>query len=187
MPSLFAHSIAGLCVHAISARDSRDLSSRSRAALLVGLANAADVDLLLKRIVEGCPHQGPTHSLAAAVLAGAVVTAMAGAFRAPGAGRLGLAALLAWLSHLGLDWLSADTSLPIGLQVLWPFSEAWYKTPVPLFLDTWRSFEPRAIAHNAVAGAWELALLAPLLVTCWRQAAGRSPDGTHSRNRHKPR
>jgi hypothetical protein len=160
-----------------------------RAALLAGLANAPDVDLLLKRMIEGCPHQGPTHSLAAAVLAGALVAAVALAFRVPGAGRLGVAALLAWLSHVGLDWLSADTSLPIGLQVLWPFSDAWYKTPVPVFLDTWRSFEPRAVAHNAVAGAWELALLTPLLVLCWRHAAGRASldDGTHSRNRHKPR
>ncbi len=160
-----------------------------RATLLVALANAADADLVLKQVIDGCPHQGPTHSLAAAVLAGAVVAAAPLASRRPGGLRLGFAALLAWLSHVGLDWLSADTSLPIGLQVLWPFSDAWFKVPVPIFLDTWRAFDPPALAHNAVAGAWELALLGPLLVLCLRRARARvrAADVSLSGNRHSLR
>ena len=44
----------------------------------------------------------------------------------------------AYGSHLLLDWLGADRYPPLGLQMLWPISKAWYISGVDLFRQTAR-------------------------------------------------
>ena len=70
---------------------------------------------------------------------------------------------------LVLDWLGKDTSPPPGLTVLWPFSRAYYQTGWDVFGEVSRRYWlPREfILGNLWAVAWEVAVLAPLLVIAW--------------------
>jgi inner membrane protein len=163
MPSPVGHGLAGLVVHVAASRDERDLGDLRRMGLVVGAALAPDVDLLF-RLVDGRNHHDhETHSigfaLGAAVLAALIAIVME--WRRPLA--LGAAAGAGWLSHLLLDYLNVDTSPPIGLMAFWPLSHTFYKFPWPLFLDIGRTLNWATVRHDALAAAWEAAVLAPIL------------------------
>jgi membrane-bound metal-dependent hydrolase YbcI (DUF457 family) len=136
---------------------------------LVAVAAACAPDLDLLPIVHGAPHRGVTHSVGAAVLAGLATFALA-ALRAPRAraAELGLVVLAAWSSHLVLDWLGADSRLPFGLMLFWPFSREFHVAPFPVFMDVGREISWRVMGHNLIAAAWEAALLVPALVAVRR-------------------
>ena len=140
--------------------------------MTVAAAIAPDLDLVLKAFGLAV-HQGASHSVGAAVLAGVAVAAAAAIARSPRPAILGLAASLGWTSHLVLDLLNRDTHPPIGLPALWPFSYAHYKLPWPIFMDIGRTLEWNTVRHDALALAWEALLLCPLLVVTWRARTGR--------------
>lgn len=168
MPSPLGHAIAGLTVHALASRTRSDLIDWPRAALLAAAALAPDLDLLL-RFVDGRNHHGGAmHGVGFAALAAGVAFLFALARRWPRAGAFGLAAGLAWSTHILLDYLNVDTHPPIGILALWPFSEAYYKFPWPIFLDIGRTLEWSTMRHNALAAAWEAALLLPPLIWVWQ-------------------
>ena len=168
MPSPLAHALAGLAVHVVSSRDRAELADRWRAGVTLAAALAPDVDLAFKYVDGRNHHNDEMHSIGLALLA-AGAAALAFRWRrrrAPLA--TAVAVFLGWSSHLLLDFLNVDTNPPIGLLALWPFSHAYWKSPVPLFLDIGRTLTWATMRHNAVAGAWECAVLVPLLLACWR-------------------
>ena len=168
MPSPLAHGLVALTIHALAARDRETFGDFRRIGVTLGAALAPDVDLLFRFVDGRNHHNNETHSiglaLAAAGLAAAVFRLLR--WRRP----LGLAAVvgLAWTSHLVLDYLNVDTHPPIGLLALWPFSAAYYKSPVPIFMDIGRTLGWQTVRHNAVAGAWECVVLVPPLLVSWR-------------------
>ena len=133
---------------------------------------APDLDLVLKQFGLAV-HQGASHSVGAAVLAGLAVCALAALLRWPRPGALGVAATLGWLGHVALDLLNLDTHPPIGLMALWPLADGYYKCPWPIFMDIGRTLEWKTVRHDALALTWEAALLCPLLVVIWRARTGR--------------
>ena len=167
MPSPAGHFLGALVVHTLSA--SRDeIGSRRRALVLVGAALAPDLDLLFRYVDGRNHHQAETHSIGAALIAGGVVALLA-MFRGwPRPTRLGAAATLGWLSHIGLDYFGRDTHPPIGLLALWPIGSGYYKSPFPIFLDIGRTLDLHTLGHNGLALAWEASVLCPLLVLAWR-------------------
>jgi hypothetical protein len=62
-----------------------------------------------------------------------------------------------------LDWLGGDTKTPVGLQLLWPFSDRWYISSWELFRATRLSgfFTVPTILSNGTAVLRELLLLGP--------------------------
>jgi membrane-bound metal-dependent hydrolase YbcI (DUF457 family) len=89
-----------------------------REAALFGLIGAApDIDLLFGT------HSTYTHS------AGAVgLTALAALIVTRGRRpRIALACAAAMASHVLLDWLGSDTTPPIGIMALWPFTRDFYQ------------------------------------------------------------
>ena len=171
MPSPVAHFLAGLAVHVATA-PAADLGWRQRTAITVAAAIAPDLDFALKPLGLAV-HQGASHSVGAAFLAGIVVALGAALLRWPRPLVLGLAAILGWSSHIVLDLLNLDTHPPIGLMALWPFTQGYYKVPWPIFLDIGRTLDWKTVRHDALALAWEAALLCPLLVLIWRGRTGR--------------
>ena len=129
MPSPLGHALGGIAAGWIVAppRDRSVAGMLRSAALFAALALVPDVDLLLNQ------HQGPTHSLGAAMIAGLAV----GAFTRQG--RLGAAAACAYASHVFLDWLGADTAPPFGVMALWPVSHEHYLSRLDLFLGVLRT------------------------------------------------
>jgi membrane-bound metal-dependent hydrolase YbcI (DUF457 family) len=171
VPSPLAHFLLGVTTHVATA-PAADLGWRRRTAITVASSLAPDLDFLLKPFGLAV-HQGASHSIGAAVLAGLAVLLAAAFLRWPRAPALGLAAFLGWSSHVALDLLNLDTHPPIGLMALWPLAEGYYKVPWPIFLDIGRTLDWKTVRHDALALAWEATLLCPLLVIVWRGRTGR--------------
>jgi hypothetical protein len=171
MPSPIGHALAGLTVHVLSARDGAERTSVRRAILLTAAATAADLDLLFRFVDGRNHHQAESHSVGAAALAAVVVWAATRLSAWPRSAALGLWAGCAWLTHLVLDYLSLDTHPPIGIMALWPFQSGHFKAPWAIFLDIGRTLEWATVRHDALAVAWEIVLLGPLLVASWRLRA----------------
>lgn len=136
--------------------DPRQRTMALKEALLFGaLAMLPDVDLL----VGG--HRGPTHSIGAAAIVGAL--AWLGTLNRDGHGRCAIACAAAYGSHIPLDWWSHDNTPPLGIMALWPFSHDYYASQVPLFLAISRRYYHgwRFVIQNALAVAREIAILGP--------------------------
>ncbi|MCU0242879.1 MAG: metal-dependent hydrolase [Vicinamibacteria bacterium] len=175
MPSPIGHALAGLMIHTLSARDAREQASLPRAMTLSALACAPDLDLILSWSTHAYRHQGEIHGLGAALIAGAAAAAGARLFGLRDPGRWALLTVLAWMSHALFDALSIDTRAPFGPMVFWPLTRATFHAPISIFLDIWRLPTWAATRHNALAIAWELALLVPVSLVLrtrrWQRAA----------------
>jgi membrane-bound metal-dependent hydrolase YbcI (DUF457 family) len=168
MPSPIGHALGALAVHALTARDVAELRDGGRALLLVGVALAPDLDLLFRFVDGRNHHNNETHSVGAALVAALTVALVTRLRKAPRPAALGVAAGLAWISHVALDLLNLDTNPPIGIMALWPVSRGHFKVPWPVLLDISRQLTWESVWHNALAVAWEVTLLLPLLVVAWR-------------------
>ncbi len=175
MPTPIGHALAGLAIAGASGGSKRPPTSHL--AVLAVCAAAPDLDLVLRLVDGQNHHRGASHSFAAAAL-----VALATVFlRRAGVG-LPSAALMgaAWSSHVVLDYFGLDTSPPVGEMALWPFSAAFYASPVSVFYDIPRSFSAAAIRHNLVAVAIEMVILAPVAWLCWggfKSGSGSRPAG----------
>jgi hypothetical protein len=123
------------------------------AIVLCAIAGAApDIDFLWGR------HSRETHSLFAAVVAGLLV------FAWKRSGRLALAVTLAWTSHIVFDWLGSDTTPPLGVMALWPFTSEYYFSNAFFFEAISRRYWlDNFITHNLWAVGRELLILGPLV------------------------
>jgi inner membrane protein len=124
------------------------------AAYFGALGVLADIDFLVGR------HSHHTHSLGAVAAVFLAVVALAGRHAWPAA----LASAAAYASHLLFDWLGNDTSAPIGILALWPFSNGFFQSNLYFFEAISRRYWlPGFWAHNLRAVAWELLVLVPLV------------------------
>lgn len=162
MPSPVGHALGGIAAGV-------PITGRSRAALwgLAAIGAAADLDLLAG------VHRGISHSVGAAIVVGAVAWLIS---RSP---QWGLASAAAWGSHVLLDWLGADTWPPIGIPVFWPYSDAYYRSPVSVFPSVSRQYwlGARFLSFNLKALAVEVLILLPLVWLVTRV----TPPVRHSR------
>lgn len=166
MPSPLGHAIAGTAAGWLILGAPKLTSERNRAlreaGLFAALAMLPDADLL----VGG--HRGPTHSIGAALIVGALA-ATAYAWVQPSARRtalwFGAACGAAYGTHLPLDWLSHDNTPPIGIMALWPISHEYYASQVQVFLAISRRYYHgwRFVIQNTLAVLRELAILVPLI------------------------
>ena len=119
------------------------------------LGAAPDLDLLVGL------HSMYTHSVGAAALVAAGAYAMRGERRA----RWALACGAAVASHILLDWLGSDTTPPIGIMALWPFSSGFYQSSLWLFPAVSRRVgEWSFVTQNLRAVLWETIILLPITI-----------------------
>ena len=171
MPSPLGHALGGIGAGWLAGgrlpAGSGDEHRLAREALLFGLAGTLpDLDLLVGA------HSTYTHSLGAVAIV-AAVTALLTRGRHP---RLVLGVAAAWASHVLLDWLGSDTSPPIGIMALWPFSDGFYQSSLFLFDAISRRYwlPQEFIWHNLRAAVGELVILAPLVYVARRlRSTGR--------------
>lgn len=100
-------------------------------------ANFADLDFAIGWVLgdlNGYHHLG-SHSLFAAALYALLVYLVLAVLSSNKPVRLCMAALggVLYLIHLLLDLLAVDESPPFGMQLLWPFSQDFYISPISLF------------------------------------------------------
>jgi inner membrane protein len=175
MPSPLGHALAGVAAawlvggrlppgtHATVVFPSRraggarlNLTAPQLEWVLFGVVGAApDLDLLVGA------HSSYSHSIGAAVLVGVVVWLVTRR-RWP---RVAVGIGAAWASHILLDWLGSDTSPPIGIMALWPFSWEYYQSSLCVFDAISRRYWLRHefFAGNLRAVLKELAILVPTL------------------------
>ena len=79
--------------------------------------------------------------------------------------RHALACAGAVASHILLDWLGSDTTPPIGIMALWPFTHEYYQSPFFVFMAiTRRWWLPQFYTWNVVAALREVVILAPIAI-----------------------
>jgi membrane-bound metal-dependent hydrolase YbcI (DUF457 family) len=125
------------------------------AILLATLGMAADLDLLVGA------HRAYSHSLGACIVI--LLAAMALTPTPEPRVLTGVACAAAYASHLLLDWVGSDTSVPIGIMALWPFSSDYCQSPFVWFLSTERRYWlPQFWGVNLRAAVREIGTLLPL-------------------------
>jgi membrane-bound metal-dependent hydrolase YbcI (DUF457 family) len=170
MPSPIGHALAGIAAGWIVAPPPRDRRAMLGRAAGYGLVAASpDLDLLVGA------HSGPTHGLGAALIAGAIAWLFLRSSRSGHAVRIALAIAAAYASHTLLDWLGTDTSPPIGIMALWPFSGGYFESPCHVFMAISRRYWLREFwVYNLRALAWELIILLPIVGMLIRYRGARS-------------
>ena len=152
----------------LAARSSRLPHPFLTAVAFASLGVVPDLDVL----VEGT-HRLYTHSVAAV---GFVVVLAAVSLRAAGPRGLttrertvlALAAAAAYASHILLDWLGDDRSVPIGIRALWPFTDAYFQSDLRWFPPVERRYWlPGFWTANLRAVGWELLVLSPVALLAW--------------------
>ena len=177
MPSPIGHALAGIAVAwtadlipgdraARRVRGTATWYERAGGGLTVacaGLGAAPDLDLPF------VTHRTVTHSIGAVFLVGLVAAVLAANARRPIA-RVALTCAAAYGSHLLLDWLGADSYLPLGIQLMWPINREWYISGLDLFRQTarLRIFTHGPMMTNLRAILQEIAILLPILALLWR-------------------
>jgi membrane-bound metal-dependent hydrolase YbcI (DUF457 family) len=161
MPSPVGHALAAVAVGCLVQRSMTGGRLRGREVLLFGaLGMAPDLDLLVGM------HSGPTHGIGVAVLAASLAWLPLDLVRtSPERRRLAVASALAYASHILLDWLGTDSSPPIGIMALWPFSQAYFESSLHVFPAVSRRISQPELfwSQNLRAVLWELVVLVPIV------------------------
>jgi membrane-bound metal-dependent hydrolase YbcI (DUF457 family) len=152
------------------------------------LAAAPDLDLFFGRF-----HRTMTHSffsVAIVALVAALVTTRAQLPRGATV-RVVIMCAGAWATHLLVDWLSADQSVPRGLQLLWPFDGRWFISGWDVFIGSERRqlLSAATMKRNMQAVAQEFAILMPFVIVLWlvRVKALAGLASQLSRSDHPPK
>jgi membrane-bound metal-dependent hydrolase YbcI (DUF457 family) len=169
VPSPVGHVLAGVAAGWLVAGAPRGRVALRESCIFGALGASPDLDLLIGA------HSGPTHSVGATAIVAAgvlVVSRLARVdrrFTRP-ALLFALACAAAYGSHVLLDWLATDSSPPIGIMALWPFTYAHYESDVHLFMAISRRYHQGwlFVRQNTLAVLRELLILIPVLIVVIR-------------------
>jgi inner membrane protein len=179
VPTPVAHTLAGATI-ALLANRKGPLDAKLFLATVV-TASLPDIDFGISYLVGRNLHHHFTHGIGSAALVSGAVFVASRALSRPHAVRNALILGASYLSHLGLDLFSTDTAPPYGLQLLWPFSDEFYISPVLLFDDVWRGTLAKLFGmHNWLAVLREVAVVGPpaaIVLWWWR----RRPEAARRR------
>jgi inner membrane protein len=145
--------------------------------VFAGLAVAPDLDLLVHA------HSMYTHSIGAALIVMLAVAALT-----PAQARRWAAAFAsgaAYATHTLLDWMGNDTTPPIGIMALWPFTSDYYESNLHFFMAiTRRYWLPGFWTHNLIAMLREVGTLVPLALVIYFLRRRSSSPSSPSSPRH---
>lgn len=173
MPSPVGHTLGALAAGWAAAGPTDRRSILRRSLIIAALGLAPDLDLLVGR------HSMETHSVGAAVLAGVLAAALRWPIAATRLRILATAALV-WFTHPVLDAFAADTSAPLGVMILWPFSREHVMFDPMFGPISRRWWVPGFVTNNLIAVARELTILGPAALVSWLvtqrvRSAGQGP------------
>lgn len=171
MPTPIGHSIAGL---AISCGAGLKLTAKNYDIIIASFfaANAPDLDFLFGYL-SGNPnkyHHQFTHSIFFALLMGLGLALLLIRKESHRFVKLAIYFFVLNFVHLGLDFVTLDTSAPFGEMLLWPVSNSYYISPYVIFSDVQRAstsgdfFISLFSKHNFITILIELGLTIPILV-----------------------
>lgn len=132
MPSPIAHSVTGYVLFKLF-RLKYSPALRAQwvpLASAIFMANAADLDFVAQLLLNTNLHRGMTHSVGFTLGASVLVTVLGYRVMRSPAAHLFLLTGMIYSSHLLLDFFTAGGR---GLQLFWPFTSAFFQSPIPLF------------------------------------------------------
>jgi len=132
-------------------------------------ANAADADFLPGLFVGdiGYFHHKESHGVGFFVIFALVVVLWIRFAQKKGDGLISAFTVASFLyfSHIVIDFFTFDKKVPYGLKFFWPFSNRFFVSPAPLFLEVLRGdFNILFGRHNLTAMAIELAVFLPAIL-----------------------
>lgn len=181
MPTPVGHSLAAAALYLATAPGTAAGLDWRGALLCLVAASAADLDFLPGGLVGDWNrfHQGPSHSLAVALVVALALACVPlpslGGFRR----RLVLLTALT-VSHLALDVITHDARPPYGIPLFWPFSDAYVHASLEVFPNVRRG--PLRVvlsASNWRAVGMEMLVLAPVAAAaaCYRVSRRAARSG----------
>lgn len=184
MASPVGHTLSGLTLKMLCQSNNKEkvFFSRETAAAIV-IANLPDVDLI-PGILTGDSsrwHHQFTHSFFFAVMVSVCIMAAAVLVRRA-EGNVVRPALLGGgliVMHLALDLFTADPQPPVGLQVLWPFSSAYFIAPwSPLERVLRGGFNPHMLLIWLKIALKEAVIFGPPMLGSlyWRKYIGKEHE-----------
>lgn len=171
MPTPVAHTICGYVIYDGTIKKEKKIDWKMLL-IVIFLANLPDIDYLPGLFIDkpNIFHHGATHSIFFAVVVG-FLTAFLFSFRKSKTFWKHFFIFFALcFSHSVLDFFTKDTSLPLGEQLLWPFTDNYYLSPVTIFRDvskggTNKSFLMSAFEiYNFITVLTECIIFAPILI-----------------------
>ena len=167
MPTPVGHALGGLAVYAATG-DKPLKKDLTFAAVCVGASLFPDLDFAIGPLAGRSYHHYFSHSLGFATLFGLGAYLIARASHRSKPLRDAGILFAIYLSHIFLDLLAKDTFPPFGVQLFWPFSEAFYKSPILIFDEVWRGTLGKLFGlHNWLALAREVVILVPVGAVVW--------------------
>lgn len=124
-------------------------------------------------------HHQFTHSLVFGIIIGTSAGLFVGWLKKRSWWRYAILFTATYFSHLLADFLGVDTRFPYGEQLFWPFWQGYVLSPVPIFLDVYRSSESSDFIislfnyHNLKAVGIELLIGIPILILVYFKNAYR--------------
>lgn len=176
MATPMGHGLLGLAVAGLTGRQVHKHIWRWYA-LGIFAANAPDLDLLVGALFGEVNqfHQGPSHSLAAAVAFGLAAVLLVRWFDCSRV-RIWFAATSMYVTHLLLDYFCFDGREPYGQPLFWPFSERYFIAEQHIFSGIRHGVPGDSLSvvideifskANLAAIGTEMLWLTPVLLSAW--------------------
>lgn len=169
MPTPIGHSLLSTVIYSGVNRNKLKLNGFDYlVCLFIGIF--PDLDFL-PGLILGTPsrfHHGMTHSLFFGIIIGTSAGLFIGWLKKKNGPHYGILLIAVYFSHLLADFLGVDTKFPFGEQLFWPFWQGYVLSPVPIFLDVYRSssqsdfFTSLFNFHNLQAVFVELLICCPI-------------------------
>jgi inner membrane protein len=178
MPSPIVHSVAGYAIARLFPSKQPLSQGKTFWNLVYGvlIAVSPDLDLIPQLLTGGKYHRGASHSLTLAIATAVVAYGVGYLLTRRYSLSLLLSTLFLYSSHLVLDLFTAGSA---GIQLFWPFTTAYFKSPVPLFPSTYWSkplFQhPGHFIFISVELSFSIALLAVVWL-CDRRSTSTKSD-----------
>jgi membrane-bound metal-dependent hydrolase YbcI (DUF457 family) len=169
MPTPIGHSLFGTAVYLLSTGKPLNRQALPGIVACAALANLPDVDFApvaaLGFSAVKTYHQVYTHNLGFCLAAALVIATAAALWRKrPFIPLFALTFLLVY-SHVVFDALGYDGNPPFGVQLFWPLTDAYFMSPVFLFVGAAKgSFRDLFSLWNFFAILIELAVLLPATI-----------------------
>lgn len=167
MPSPIAHSVTGFVIFRLFSKDKQATlcgeNGLYTSFIVIFLSNVPDLDFIPQLLTGEKYHHGLTHSITFTVLFAVVVGLIGRLFRKQIFKRLFFLTLIIYGSHLFLDFFTEGGK---GIQLLWPFAESFFISPISVFPGAHHSKGLVDLSH-LVFVIFELFYSAVLLVGLW--------------------
>jgi membrane-bound metal-dependent hydrolase YbcI (DUF457 family) len=167
MPTPVGHALGAVAIY-FAATDRPLREDLGMATACVGASLFPDLDFVITPFVGRSYHHYFTHSLGFAVLFAMVVYLIARGLKRTRPLRDTGLLTACYLSHILLDLVGKDTWPPFGVQLFWPFSDAFTISPLIVFDEVRRGTLGRLFGrHNWLTLAREVLILAPVAAFFW--------------------